>query len=412
MLLGFWGRMRLSAVPRELILLAFINGLSGMALNGAAIFGMLAILSGTTFLHGTPGLAIYIALSGLATFVGYIAVCRYAARLGLKARTVLYGVFIIHAAGFLGAATIHPICVALSSGLGLGTFYAVFMLKSINDIEDKARDSYATVNGLIQRGTSLLAPILGMGMLYIGNRFGFFDPLAPTFLTFAFCVLFAIPLIRRMPDAALPCSITLPLTAIADKQHLPAIGLFLTTISCECLMYPLLIISSFALFGKVIETGWFTSSITALSVVSLALTHFLRLPGRRWIMLSSSLFGIGLGFLCFDMSFTLISLLFAGTAYAVLRVNYQATWYAFSTRIIEREWGHFGKNQALVLGEVFVFGARLGVAVFLFICGSSGFSLTRTLLALTAFYLTSATANIFIARRLDERPEFKLATVS
>ena len=282
-------------------------------------------------------------------------------------------------------------------------FYAVFMLKSINDIEDKARDGYATINGLIQRGTSLIAPLLGAALFYGCARLSVHDPIFPTFLTFALCVLAALPLIRRMPNAMLPCSISLPLKAIADRRHLPAIAVFLTTISCECLMYPLLMISSFALFGKVVETGWFTSTISAIAIVSLALTHYVRVPERRWMMLGGSLIGIGLGFLAFNLSFTFNALLVAGAAYAILRVNYQAVWYAFSTHLMEREWGHFGKNQALVLGEIFVFAARIGVAVVLLICGGMGLSFQQSLVVLTIFYLLSASANIFIARYLEGR---------
>ena len=286
-------------------------------------------------------------------------------------------------------------------------FYAVFMLKSINDIEDKERDGYATINGIIQRGTSLIAPLLGAALFYVSERLGFHDLLFPTFLTFSICVLAAIPLIRRMPNAALPCSIALPLKAVVDRRHGLAIAAFLTTISCECLMSPLLMISSFALFGKVFETGWFTSMISAIAIISLALTHYVRVPERRWMMLGGSLIGVGLGFLAFNLSFTFSALLFAGAVYAILRVNYQAVWYAFSTRLMEREWGHFGKNQALVLGEIFIFAARIGVAGVLLICGGLNLSFTQSLTVLTIFYLLSASANIFIARLQEERQSEK-----
>jgi hypothetical protein len=206
-----------------------------------------------------------------------------------------------------------------------------------------------------------------------------------------------------MPNAPLPCSITLPLKAVADRRHLPAMGLFLTAIFCESLMYPLLILSSFALFGKVISSGWFSSAITALAAVSLALTHYVRIPNRRWQLFGFCLIGIGLGFLAFDLSFTLQTLLFAGACFAILRVNYQAVWFALATRAVEREWGHFGKNQALVLSEIFVFAARIGTAVLLLICGGLTLSFTQSLWVMTGLYLVSATTSVCIARFLDRR---------
>ena len=391
-------KLRLHESPRDLVLLALVNGLSGMALNGAAIFGMLAILSGATFLHGISGLAVYVALNAVATFVGYAVVCRYGAVGGLKAETVLYAVFIIHAVGFICAAFIHPICVALSAGFGLGMFYAVFMLKSLNGIDDRARDGYATVNGLIQQSLALAAPLLGVGTLYVGTRLGLHNAFFPTFLTFALCVLFAIPVIRRMPHAPLPCNIALPLKAVAEAHHVPAIGLFFFTIFCECLMYPLLLLSSFALLGKVVEVGWFSALITALAFASLALSHRVRLLGRRWVILGVCLVGIGFGFAGFDLSFRFETLLIAGAAYALCRVNYNAIWFSFSSQVIEREWGHFGKNQALVLAELFFLTARMGVAVLLLVCGGMDLSFRQCLTTLIAFYLLSATISIALAR--------------
>jgi hypothetical protein len=45
-------KFHLNHIEPDLVYLAFINGISGMALNGAAIFGMLAVLSGSYLLHG------------------------------------------------------------------------------------------------------------------------------------------------------------------------------------------------------------------------------------------------------------------------------------------------------------------------------------------------------------------------
>ena len=396
-------KLHLHEIPRELVLLALVNGLSGMALNGAAIFGMLAILSGATFLHGISGLAVYVALNAVATFVGYAAVCRYGAVAGLKAESVLYAVFLTHAAGFVGAAFIHPICVALSAGLGLGMFYAVFMLKSLHGIDDKARDGYATVNGLIQQSLALAAPLLGAGTLYVGTRLGLHNAFFPTFLTFALCVLFALPIIRLMPQVPLPCSIALPLKAVAEAHHVPAIGFFLSASFCECLMNPLLLLSSFALLGKVVEVGWFSVMITALALISLALSHHVRLPGRRWMILGVCIAGIGLGFGGFDLFFQFKALVIAGAAYALLRVTYDAVWFAFFSHSIEREWGHFGKNQALVLAEFFFLAARIGVALLLLVCGGLDLSFRQSLTTLIAFYLLSATISIALARFISKK---------
>ena len=61
------------SLSRDLVALAFLNGISGMALNGAAIFGMLAILSGRVFLHGLVGLGFYV----LGSAFGYLhRLCR------------------------------------------------------------------------------------------------------------------------------------------------------------------------------------------------------------------------------------------------------------------------------------------------------------------------------------------------
>ncbi len=140
-----------TSIPKDMITLAFLNGLSNMALSGASIFGMLSILSGNYFIHGIAGIGFYLLGGAIMTFVGYAGTCLYGAKLGMKYRTAFYAVFAIHAVGFIAAAVIHPVFVALSAGLGLGIFYGVFMLKNIHDIEDNARDSYATLAGILQQ---------------------------------------------------------------------------------------------------------------------------------------------------------------------------------------------------------------------------------------------------------------------
>ncbi len=197
--------------------------------------------------------------------------------------------FGIHALGFLGVAFIHPICLALSAGAGLGIFYSVFMLKSLSGIDDKSRDGYATITGLIIQSACLIAPFLGAAMLYAGTIMGFHNNFLPTFLTFALCVLCAIPLIRGLPNIALPYHVSLPLKALFDKKHLPAMGLYISTVACECLMNPMLIIASFALLGKVVEVGWFSFAITLVAFFSLLLSHRIRIPGKRWITLGGML---------------------------------------------------------------------------------------------------------------------------
>lgn len=405
MLLRSAERLIPKSIPRDLVLLSLISGLSGMALNGAAIFGLLAVLSGSYFLYGLTGVGVYIVVGASSTFMGYAAVCRYGAVLGLKYRMALYAVFIVHALGFLAAAVIHPAFVALSAGLGLGMFSAVFMLKNIHDIEDSARDGYATFNGLIQQGMILTAPVLGSVVLYLATRAGFHDPFFPTFLTFSCCVLVAIPLIRRMSDKPLPCNIHLPLMEIFEKRHALAIGLFLSTIFCECLMNPSFIILSFALLGKAVQVGWMEVFITLLAGTSLLFSHRVRLPGRRWAIMSGSIIGIGLAFALVDASFRLQTLLLAGAVYAILRVNYMATWFAMSSRVMEYEWGHFGKNQALVLGEIFVLSARICAATLLLGCGLSGISLRQSLVTITGCFLVSAFASMLFAKILDQKGE-------
>lgn len=400
---SFFKKPHLEGIPRDLVLLAVINGLSDMALNGAAIFGTLAVLSGSYFIHGLSGLGIYIAVSALSTFIGYVGVCRFGAVLGLKLRTALYAVFIIHSIGFAVAALVHPAFLALSDGLGLGIFYAVFMLKNINEIRDHARDRYATLMGLIQQSTTMIAPFLGTAMLYVGVHMGVASPFLPAFLAFALCVLIALPVIRHIPNAPLPYSVVLPVKAVAERRHAPAMGLIFSATFCQRLVNPLVIISSFALLGKVVKVGWFATLITVLAAVSLILSHYVRLPGRRWQILSGSLIGIGLIFSLFDVTFNFETLLLAGVVFALLEVNFGAAWFALGTRTLEHEWGHFGKNQALVLGEIFVLGARLAAAALFLIGGLCGLNLRQGLILLTALYLLSALLASNLARLLDRR---------
>ena len=112
-------------------------------------------------------------------------------------------------------AAIHPAFVALSAGLGLGMFYAVFMLRNISDLSDKARDGYATLSGIIQQAVTLIAPLLGAMALFLwGAKAGFNDPFFPAFLIFACCVLAAIPLISRMSNQRLPHNAHLSFRAV------------------------------------------------------------------------------------------------------------------------------------------------------------------------------------------------------
>ncbi len=396
-------RRTLTLMPHDMLLLALINGLSSMALSGAAIFGILSVLSGSSFLHGLTGLAAYIGLMATATFVGYLGVCRFAAARGVRVRRILAAVFITHALGFLGAALVHPICVALSAGLGLGMFYAVFMLKSLNKVANSDRDSYATLNAVIQRAVALLAPVIGAATLY-ASRFliGLENPLLPTFLTFALGVLIALPLISRLPDEPLPCSITFPMRRALTSSAPRTLGVFWAVIICECLMNPILMISSLALLGGIAETGGFASFVSAGAVLSVGLTHFIRVPEKRWIVLGGSLVVIGIGFLAFAEVSTLPFLLGAGVILALFRVNYSAAWYAFSSRLMEVEWGHLGKNQALAIGEILVLAARVSVALFVLVCGLLDLDLKTALHALLGLYLVAAVATIPLAKLCEK----------
>jgi hypothetical protein len=403
MSIASFAKSRLTDIPRDLILLAFINGLSDMALSAGSIFGVLAILSGSYFIHGVTGLAVYVAGYGSATFIGYVGVCRYGATMGLRIRTALYAVFLIHAAGFAAAAFIHPACVAISNGLGLGMFYAVLQLKNINEIADHARDRYATFMGLIQQSTGLVAPFLGTLMLYAGVALGIHDPFLPPFLAFAFCALIALPVIRRIPNAPLPYSVILPVRAVMETQHAPAIGLVFSTTFCEFLINPLLIISSFALLGKVVKVSGFATVTAVVAVISLALSHRMRLPGKRWVILGASLIGIGLAYAMFDFTFKFETLLLTGVIFALLHVNFGAAWFALGTRLLEREWGHFGKNQALVLGEIFILAARLTAAAVFLACGILDLTLRQDIGVIVTFFLLSALIASGLARFLDRK---------
>jgi len=403
MSLASFAKQHLIDIPRDLILLAFVNGLSDMALSAGAIFGVLAILSGTYFIHGVTGLAVYVAMYSLATFVGYVGVCRYGALLGVRISTALYAVFIVHATGFALAAFVHPACIALSNGFGLGMFYAVFQLKNLNEMADHARDRYATFMGFVQQGTGLIAPFLGTAMLYAGVHLGFSDPFLPPFLAFALCALAAIPLIRQFPNAPLPYSAALPIKAVAERRHLPAIGLILFATFCEYLIGPLLVISSFALLGTVVKVGGFATLTAVMAVMSLALSHRVRLPGRRWKVLSTALIGIGLTYAGFDATFSFETLLITGAVYSLLHVNFGASWFAIGTRLLEREWGHFGKNQAMVAGEIFVLAARLSAAAVFLTCGFLGLTLRQDIGVIVGCFLMSAVAASFLARDFDRK---------
>ncbi len=182
-----------------------------------------------------------------------------------------------------------------------------------------------------------------------------------------------------------------------------AASLVLSTIICDSLMNPLLIISSFLLLGKPVEVGWFTALVAILAALSLGLSQRVRFTGKRWVIMAVSLMSIGLGFGMADVTQGLTALLFAGAVYAVARANYGAAYFSIYLRVMEHEWSQFGKSGALVLGEAFVLlGRFLNAAVLLF-CGYYGFTLRESLTVIIIWYFVAAIVSSFLARHFDRR---------
>jgi hypothetical protein len=127
----------------------------------------------------------------------------------------------------------------------------------------------------------------------------------------------------------------------------------------------------------------------------------MRIPGKRWRVFSICSVGIGLGFTVFNISFQPTALLVLGAVYAFLQVNYSAVWFSMTTRLMEHEWGHFGKNQALVMGEICVLAARLSIAALFLGVGALDLTLRQDLGILIAVYLITALINSVLARYLD-----------
>ena len=108
--------------------------------------------------------------------------------------------------------------------------------------------------------------------------------------------------------------------------------------------------------------------------------------------------------------FWIAGLIAAGAVFAVARANYGAAWFAISSRVIEHEWGAFGKYEALVLSELFVLVGRFMVAGLLLACGASGISL-RQAIWICRMFSDRDNLSSLLARFLDRRHKAQMGVV-